>query len=88
MKKISIVILVFVMALSLAACGRNNNNAPGTSAATNPSTDMNILPDMDPTLDTNIPDPSVDTSMPIYTDGTDSTDGSTGSTQNRSNAKG
>ena len=72
MKKFCIFALVLLMAFSLAACGRRNNTTP-TTTATTPSTDMNILPDMDPTLDTNIPDPNVDTSMPMYTDGTDST---------------
>lgn len=63
MKKFSIIAVVLIMALSLAACGRNNDNAP--------STDMTILPDLNPTIDTNIPDPDVDSQMPIYTDGTD-----------------
>ena len=93
MKKISIIALGLIMAFSLAACGRSNNNTTDTTAATNPSTDMNILPDMNPTLDTNIPDPSVDTSMPMYTDGTDSTtdtgtNGSNSNTRNGSNTKG
>jgi hypothetical protein len=33
------------------------------------------MPDILPTMDTNIPDPDVDTQMPIYTEGTDSTAG-------------
>lgn len=81
MKKISIFALILVITLSFAACGRNND--AGTSM---PSTDGSILPNMDPTIDTNIPDPSVDTSMPTYTDGTDATQdtGSTGDTQAQS----
>ena len=35
---------------------------------------LTILPDILPTLETNIPDPEVNTQMPIYTEGTDSTD--------------
>lgn len=70
MKRFSIIALVLVLAISLAACGRRNNNE--TSA---PSTDVTILPDINPTIDTNIPDPDVNTSMPMYTDGTNSTDG-------------
>lgn len=68
MKRISIIVLTLLLTLSLAACGRRND------AGTNmPSTDATVLPDMDPSFETNIPDPSVDTSMPMYTDGTDST---------------
>ena len=35
---------------------------------------MTLLPSMDPTINTNIPDPDVDTKMPMYTDGTDAGD--------------
>ena len=66
MKKIGVFMLTLAIAGSLCACGRKNN--------TMPSTDMSILPDTMPTMGTNIPDPSVDTQMPIYTDGTDTTD--------------
>ena len=65
MKKFSIFALTILMALSLAACGRRNDT---------PDTNMTILPSMDPTIQTNIPDPDVDTKMPMYTDGTDTTD--------------
>ena len=77
MKKICIFALVLVFALSLAACGRKDNNETSS-----PSTDMTIIPDIDPTIGTNIPDPSVDTSMPLYTDGNGMTDetGNTGMT--------
>lgn len=71
MKKCIIFVLTIVLALSLCACGRRNNaTTPSTNNVT-PSTDMNILPDTMPTLETNIPDPNVDTQMPGYTDGTD-----------------
>lgn len=70
MKRISIIAFALVLTLSLAACGRRND-----TNTSQPSTDATILPDMDPTIDTNIPDPSVDTSMPMYTDGTDNTEG-------------
>lgn len=60
MKKSSIFALVIILALSLAACGRSNDT---------PDSEMTILPSMDPTIDTNIPDPEVDTKMPMYTDG-------------------
>jgi hypothetical protein len=63
MKKCSIIALVLLICLSLAACGRRKDD-----------TDMTILPSMDPTIGTNIPDPEIDTKLPIYTDGTDATD--------------
>ena len=66
MKKISMIAITVVMALSLVACGRNkdkNESKPtdDTKITTPTVLDPTIL---DPTLDTNIPDPSVDTSMP------------------------
>ena len=86
MKKLSMIALVLVLTLALAACGRRNNNETTAPTTTEPSTDMTIIPDIDPTIETNIPDPNVDTSMPMYTDGTDSTDATdaTGSTSGRS----
>ena len=62
MKKRSIIALVILLCLSLTACGRRNDK-----------TDVTILPTMDPTIGTNVPDPSVEQSMPMYTDGTEST---------------
>lgn len=73
MKKVLIALLVLVMALSLVACRRRNNDVETTPTTTPQTSEMPFIPDMDPTLDTNIPDPSVDTQMPIYTDGTDPT---------------
>ena len=73
MKKGIILALLVVMIFSLSACGRNRGGE--TSAPTIiPTTDMTILPDTMPTIGTNIPDPDVDTSMPMYTGGTDATD--------------
>ena len=63
MKKICTITLAFILAMGLVACGRRNDTQ---------SNDMTILHTMDPTIGTNIPDPEVDTKMPIYTDGTDS----------------
>ena len=69
MKKLCIFALALVLCTGLSACGRRNNaNNPETMM---PSTNMNILPDTMPTGGTNIPDPDVDTQMPIYTQGTD-----------------
>ena len=65
MKKYSLIAIGILLALNLTACGRRNQM---------PDPTMTILPSMDPTLDTNIPDPEIDTKMPIYTDGTDPSD--------------
>lgn len=62
MKKCAMIVLAVIVAVSFVACGRNNDQADNN---------MTILPDSMPTLDTNIPDPDVDTKMPIYTDGAD-----------------
>jgi hypothetical protein len=56
------------LVLSLSACGCSNS-MPGETQI--PAT--TLIPDILPTMDTNIPDPEVDTQMPIYTEGTDST---------------
>lgn len=84
MKKYGIIALILILALSLAACGRRNNEATSTPTTTGASVIPGIDPTiMDPTIGTNIPDPSVDTSMPDFTDHTDSTD-TTNDTDNTS----
>lgn len=70
MKKISIAVLAAILVLSMAACGRKQDNTPTTKPTTQP-TEMTILPNIDPTLDTNIPDPDINTEIPTYTDGAD-----------------
>lgn len=62
MKKCIITALILTLTLSFTACSRNNDQT---------GNNMTILPDSMPTLETNIPDPDVDTEMPIYTDGAD-----------------
>lgn len=81
MKKIGITCLTLALLLSLGACGMNDPSTttkattmphattPATSHATTPST----KPSTNPTDYTNIPDPSVDTSMPRMTDSTENT---------------
>ena len=71
MKKISLLLLALAMAFSIIACGRRNNDTPTVPPTILPDVTMPSLPEIDPTLDTNIPDPSVNTEMPSYTDGTD-----------------
>ena len=68
MKTIISLITVLIIALSLSACGCSNSTSSDT---TDPGT--TILPSILPTLDTNIPDPEIDTQLPMYTEGTDPT---------------
>lgn len=70
MKKLIIVFVVVVLIISLNACGRRQDATPTTNSTTQPTT----IPFIDPTLDTNIPDPNINTEMPTYTDGTDPID--------------
>ena len=68
MKTLLSLILTAALAASLSACGCSNSMVQETQA---PST--TLLPDIFPTMDTNIPDPEIDTQMPIYTEETNST---------------
>lgn len=76
MKKAMITVLLVLVAASFAACGCQMNSE-GTSTPTNSTTASTapIVPDIMPTMDTNIPDPSVDTEMPIYTEDSNATNG-------------
>ncbi|MBR4864315.1 MAG: hypothetical protein IKU07_07055 [Oscillospiraceae bacterium] len=83
MKKILIFTVAIILCFSLAACGRRDK-APVT---TEPRATTSPLPGMDPTIldptfETNIPDPGVnstmpsiipDMSIPDFTDGSDPT---------------
>lgn len=65
MKRTGIIMIAVVLALSLCACRRKDTTkptptAPTQATPTQPATTPTILPEMDPTLDTNIPDPNVD----------------------------
>ncbi len=79
MKTFFAITMALVLTLSLAGCTKKddsqNTSAPSTSASqpsTQPSTQA-TTPSMDPTMGTNIPDPSVDTSMPEASDGSGAT---------------
>lgn len=81
MKKFITFLTALSLACAMAACGRRMDSpattapttrpttAPTTRPTTAPSTEATILP----TMETNIPDPSVDTSM-----GSENTEGSMG----------
>ena len=77
MKQLFAIALALVLMIGLSACGRNRKEpvtTPTTQATTTPTTTATVPttretePIMDPTMATNIPDPSVDTSMPDMTD--------------------
>ena len=84
MKKLLIVMVALMLSISLCACGRRNDPVNTEPNSIMPSTDMHILPSMDPTLDTNIPDPNVDSQMPLYTEGSEATENTNANT-NRGN---
>lgn len=79
MKKLSIFVLVLVLALAMAACGKKDDT--GSQNTTVPTTGNSILPEMDPTMDTNIPDDNVNGNS------TDTT-GTTNTTENSGAANG
>lgn len=61
MKKISFIAIAFLLAANLCACSRKTEPAPTQPQnGTQPSTIApSIMPEIDPTLGTNIPDPTV-----------------------------
>jgi len=68
MRAIMTALFAVALAFSLTACGCSNS-AMGDTQAPNTT----ILPDILPTIETNIPDPEVDTQMPIYTEDSNAT---------------
>lgn len=79
MKKAGMIALTLVLTLSLAACGRKNNNAT-TPMSTQSATETTIIPNIIPTMETNIPDPNVDATMPMYTNDNTTETETTGTT--------
>ena len=77
MKQLFAIALALVLVIGLRACGRNREEpttAPTVQTTTTPTTAATVPttretePILDPTMQTNIPDPSVDTSMPDMTE--------------------
>lgn len=87
MKKFGMIAMALILTLSLCACGRRNNSEPTTptvpkqpttaptaAPTTAPTTEPTVMPDL-PDMDTNIPDPTVDSnSTDGMTDGNDNGD--------------
>lgn len=72
MKKFTVIALVLVLTVSLAACGRRRNEPTETTRDTTPIT-VPTVPDM--TMpSSNIPDPTVDSNSTTATDDTRSTE--------------
>ena len=82
MKKISIFALILVLVLALAACGKKNDT--GSQNTTVPTTGNSVLPEMDPTMGTNIPDDNVNGNSTDTTGTTDATGSNSGSTSGSS----
>ena len=70
MKALVATILSVMVAFSLTACGCSNNIFEDTRPQS-----TTLIPDVLPTIETNIPDPDIDTQTPIYTESTDNTIG-------------
>ena len=58
MKKIGLIIMVMSLALSLLACSRKQDPTV-TQPSTQPAPTVPTVPQIDPTMGTNIPDPTV-----------------------------
>ena len=93
MKRIGIIATILVLAVSLCACRRKENIRPTETmpAITEPPTSPTVLPQMDPTMETNIPDPSVEATThneetTANNEATDTTDG-TGETGDMSRGR-
>lgn len=94
MKRIAIFIMGLVLAFSLCACACDNNapattpsttNAPTTTTPTTMPTETFTVP----VPETNVPDPSVDTSLPGgSTEGNNSTSGSGSTLRSRNHTMG
>lgn len=78
MKKFALIALVFVLVLSLTACGRNNDTTQDNNQT--PSTD--IVPDVMPDDSTNIPDPEVNGNSTNDNSGNDMVTDDNGATTN------
>ena len=66
MKKISLALTAAIIVISLFACGHRQETDPSITSI--PPTTMPIIPEADPPLETNIPDPHINTEIPTYTD--------------------
>ena len=69
MKTIGVIMLTVLLLGSLSACGRKDKETTPTTNTETTSTFPTIVDPtiMDPTLETNIPDPNVNSTMPEMT---------------------
>ena len=85
MQKISLIAITILLAANLCGCSRKAEPAPTQPQdSTQPSTVApSTMPEMDPTLDTNIPDPTVnENSLGMDMDLNDSSTTPTAGTEN------
>ena len=84
MKKISILALTLMMIFSMIGCRRKEETRPTqtTPPATQEVTTPSIMPTIDPTMGTNIPDPTVDSNSNQMDDSTTNTTDSNNSDEN------
>lgn len=79
MKKLGIIALTLVLTVALCACGRSkaptDTTVDTTHVTTAPTTEQ-VAPTTMPTMDTNIPDPEIDTGIGDTTDETHGTESS------------
>lgn len=80
MKKFCIATLAIILTFALTACGRRNTAPAQTVPATQTPVTEPMIPTIDPTMGTNIPDPDVDTTMPDLTEPSEQTRESNGAT--------
>ena len=60
MKRLGIFTLIVAMLFSLCACRRKEETKPTETKPVATETAPTVIPEMDPTIGTNIPDPTVD----------------------------
>lgn len=84
MKKYSAIVMIAVLAISLCACGRKTQPQVTDPMPTVPesTTIPTVIPEIDPTMETNIPDPTVNGNSTDENGVTEETNGMTGDTEN------
>ncbi len=84
MKKFTLFAVAFILMSALCACGRKDEPKPtAPQSNTQPSTVApSLMPELDPTLETNIPDPTVNENSQGFEDMDDNFTDSTMDTSN------
>ena len=90
MKTISLLVLVLVMAFSLIGCRRKDNTPPTetTIPAIQETTTPTTMPQTEATMETNIPDPTVESNSDMSEDNTEDATGSLDTENNQTTEEG